>query len=257
MHRVMVAGHVEVHRVDGAMRFSRCFAEAPLVLRPIARRDPALLYVGQLGGGYVAGDEYSLALRVQAGARLTVLGQASAKVYPGERGVRVRIRGHVERGACLAILGEPLVPYAESIYAGHTRVVLEPGASTLIWDSFTAGRLARGERWQLGELANAIEIEREGRVFAREAIRLRRADAEDGCGPMNGFATLLVSGPLFEALGEELERRVRRAALGSIGRRGDTMLARFGVTEPGQLAQLRAETAEWLLARVHGSESVA
>lgn len=248
MHRVMVAGHAEVHRVGGAVRFSSCFAEAPLVLRPLARRDPALLYVGQLGGGYVAGDEYELSLAVRAGASLTVLGQASAKVYPGERGVRVRVRGHVEAGGCLALLGEPLVPYAESSYEGRIRIALDAGASTLVWESFTAGRLARGERWQLAALRNAVECERDGRVVARDAIRLTAADASEGCGPMNAFATLLIGGPRFEPWLDELARRVRRSSLASVDRRGDLLLARFGVTEPGQLAQLRADTAEWLLA---------
>lgn len=241
----LARGNLSVRATAGRSRVMTCRAEAPLVLRPVARRfegagSPALVFVSQLGGGWLAGDRQELALDVEEGAALVVRGQASSRAYGGAGASSWRLRARVGVGASLAWLGEPVVPSWDSDWSGSAGFELERGASLVVWDAFTGGRIAMGERFGFRRFANALEVRRsDGVLVLRDAVAFTGAEAAAGSGPMTAFASLVIAGPRWEAELDALGERVAQEPLGTFTRRGDVGFARFAVPHPGALAELR------------------
>ena len=205
------------------------------MLRPLRDRHPAALYTGQLGGGLVQGDSCNLHVRVEADAHLSVFGQASNKAYAGETALSVHAA--IEPGASLAWIGEPMVPYAGARWRGRFELELAERASLVLWESLTAGRIARGERWAAAEVRSDIELRRAGRVVLREALLLRPEHA--AANRLGAYGTLILSGR-FAADAEALCERLRRAGLRLMrAERDDVVLVRIGCEEPGELSRVR------------------
>lgn len=225
---------------QGQSRFLQCRSEAPLVLRPLRQSARALLMTGQLGGGYVAGDRHTLNLKVERGASLSVTGQASAKAYGGDRPISVRVHAQVGAHATLEWLGEPVVPYAGSSYDAALQLELAPSASLFLWECFTAGRLARGERWAFDRFSTSLTLHRAGSLVLREATRLG-PEAAAGCGPMNAFATVVAGGPMLEDRLEALSAFANTLPLASVSLRHDLLFVRIGLEDPMTLLELRED----------------
>ncbi|HTA28889.1 MAG TPA: urease accessory protein UreD, partial [Candidatus Cybelea sp.] len=73
---------LEVDVVAGQSAATAACASNPMkLLVPRARGGSVWACVGSLGGGFVAGDETSLDVRLGAGARCFLTTQASTKIY--------------------------------------------------------------------------------------------------------------------------------------------------------------------------------
>ena len=117
--------------------------------------------IGSYGGGLLGGDVVQLDLMAEPKAKLVVGTQASTKVYRarGGRGpARQELNATVEKDALLVWAPDPLVPFAQSGYAGDQRFALEPGASLVAIDWLGAGRTACGERWAFDSYSSRTEI---------------------------------------------------------------------------------------------------
>lgn len=235
-----MAGEVTTAWVDGRSVITRALATSPLRLVLNKNRAPsAWVVTSTLGGGLVDGDRIALEARALGGSALAVLTQASTKVYRGQSAQRTV--GHVEDGALLAILPDPVACFAGSRFEQETRVRLDDGGSTLILDAFTSGRAAHGDVWAMRSLASRVVIERDGRPAVWDATRLDEAEGSIA-GRMGGFGAF---GALF-ALGPRVAA-VRDAILATRpGRSAGVVIAPAPIGDDGAVLRLAAPSAEAL-----------
>jgi len=65
---------------------------------------------------------------------------------------------HVGEGATLEYLPDHVIPHAGSALRQSLRVEMERGSRAIILDSLSAGRVARGERWNFSQIDSRTEI---------------------------------------------------------------------------------------------------
>jgi urease accessory protein UreH len=103
--------------------------------------------------GLFGGDNVEMRVLVERGARVLMTQQSATRIHPSEdRPAFQNSWIHVESGAELQYILEPSIPFAGSRLHQTTSIELEPGARLLFWEGFMAGRVGRGEFWELSEL---------------------------------------------------------------------------------------------------------
>jgi len=150
------------------------------------------------------------------------------------------VRATVGAGAALAVVPDPVVCFAGARYAQAIDIQLDPGASLVLVDAFTAGRSAHGERWAFARYASQLRIERAGASLLRDAVLL---DPQHGppvaarMGRFDAFATLVVAGPRFAAAARRILDALARAPVEARGSRveggsplGDGAIVRVAAT---------------------------
>jgi urease accessory protein len=139
--------------------------------------------MGSFGGGFVAGDETSLDVRLGTNARCFLTTQASTKIY---RNPRLRPCGHTLRaelgaGALLVLAPDPIQSFAGSTYNQRQEFLLQPGASLVLLDWFCSGRAARRERWSFTRLQSRNEV-----FLGQERLLLDSLLLDQAHGPLDG-----------------------------------------------------------------------
>lgn len=168
-------GRLAVELVDGASAAVGWRAGDPLKLMLPRPRGPAVwACAATYGGGLVAGDRIGLDLAVGAGAALFVGTQSTTKVFRSDDGAEAAMRttARVATSGLLASLPEPVSCFAGSRYRQEADLDLDPGASLAWLDAVNAGRVARGESWQLASCRTTTRLRVGGRLAARDALRL-------------------------------------------------------------------------------------
>jgi urease accessory protein len=161
------------------------------------------VFAATFGGGLVDGDTIRLDLTLAKGATGLVGTQASTKVYRCPSGVcRQDLAANVDEGALLVLVPDPVVCFADARYEQTIAVELAGGASLVLVDTFTAGRSARGERWQFARYASRVAITRGGAPFIHDAMLLDPAhgDVAARLGRFDAIATIVLAGPRVRAL---------------------------------------------------------
>lgn len=185
-----------VELVDGLSSATGWRSSSGLKLMLPRPRGPAVwACAGTYGGGLVAGDRIGLDLQVGAGAALCLGTQSTTKVFrsTGPEAVQ-ELRGAVASGGLLAILPEPLAPFAGSRYRQRTVLRVATGGSLAWLDTVSAGRIACDERWQMAGYDARTDLEIDGRLVLRDTLRLG-ADAATRLGRHIAVTTLLLVGP--------------------------------------------------------------
>lgn len=108
-------------------------------------------------GGILGGDCLEMEVVLASGASATVITQAANKAYRGV-GASQRTVLRVESGAFLEYLPHHLIPYSDSAYHQETTFNLAPGATLISWDAYSAGRVARGERFAFERLSGRLQV---------------------------------------------------------------------------------------------------
>ena len=153
-------------------------------------------------GGIVGGDRYEIDVTLGPGSSATILTPGATRAYGGpEAGQRAVLR--VGEGAFLEYLPRHVIPYARSSYRQESTFRLSEDATLLACDAFSAGRLARGERFGFDRLRAKTRIDRDGVAQLVEGF-----DLPGGGEPFGGYpylATVYASapedlGPLAEEL---------------------------------------------------------
>ncbi len=111
-------------------------------------------------GGTLGGDRLGARVDLAPGSSATVLTQAANKAYRGIEASQTTVL-RVGEGAFLEYLPHHLIPYAGSNYRQEATFHLSRDATLLAWDAFSAGRLARGERFAFDRLRARTSILRE------------------------------------------------------------------------------------------------
>jgi urease accessory protein len=169
------------------------------------------------GGGLVAGDELDIKTHLDPHTRLVLLTQGSTKIFKTpEAGIisRQKMIVDVSDGAGLCYLPDPVQPFENSAFE-QTQVYNVPdGGSICVCDWVCQGRTARGENWQFYKYTSKNEVwlsPKDGgkkRLLLRDNVLLEDGRSNDPSSfadridKLGVFGTLILRGPLFEALGK-------------------------------------------------------
>ncbi len=212
----------------GALDFERCGAAT--VMRTVRATSPlkllsprnhghgAWVFVATFGGGLVAGDAIHLDVGVGPGACALLGTQASTKVYRcADETSRQDLRARVDRGGTLVLVPDPVVCYAAARYEQTTHVDLADGASLVLLETLTAGRIARDERWDFQRYASRTTITKGGAPLVVDAVVLDPAqgDLRARMGRFDALATLVIVGPQVRTLREAALARETSIARGA------------------------------------------
>jgi len=239
-------GRLWFERAGAATVLRDAYAESPLrLLTPRNHGAAAWAYTATLGGGFVDGDRMRLRISVGAGARAFVSTQGPTRIYRSPRGCESETVAVVEGAGALVLAPDPTACFAGARYLQRTELQLADDASVAAWDILTAGRSARGERWAFERCALGLALRRRGETLLDESWLL---DAEHGVlgdrlGRFEALATLLLAGPLFAPVREELRARLDGRPVGARSRllesasalAADVLVVRFAATSVEEL----------------------
>jgi urease accessory protein len=145
------------------------------VLRPQAVGADGLSLVVLLSGGLLDGDEASIDVVVEAGARLMLRTQAATQVHAGRS--RQCLNGTVGDHAWLSYLPHAVVPHAHADYHSLTVVEMQASARVLLAETLAPGRVSYGEHFAFTQVRLDLDVRREGELVARERALVRPAAA--------------------------------------------------------------------------------
>ena len=194
---------LEVDMVAGRSAATAVCASNPMkLLVPRPRGGSVWACLGSFGGGFVAGDETCLDVRLGAYARCFLTTQASTKIY---RNPRFRPCGHtlhaqLGEGSLFVLAPDPIQSFAGSTYNQRQEFFLQPGASLVLLDWFCSGRAARRERWSFTRLQSRNEVFLGQERLLMDSLLLDQAhgplDGANRMGRFNCLAFLVMTGPM-------------------------------------------------------------
>lgn len=243
-------GRLWFERAAAATVVREAYAESPLrLLTPRNHGSSAWAYTSTLGGGFVDGDRVRLRIKVGEGARAFVSTQGPTRIYRSPAGCESETAVEVASGGALVLAPDPTACFAGARFRQRTEVELGEGASVALCDGLSAGR--SGERWGFERCTVGLALRRNGRMLLDESWLLDPAHGAlgDRLGRFEALATVLVAGPLFSRMRDELRSGIeaqppaRRARLvGSASLLADDVLvARFAAASVEELVRaLRA-----------------
>jgi len=218
----------------------------------------ATLFLLNPTGGVLGGDHLETRVELGAGSRVCLSTPSATRVYrsAGPPAIQ-RMTARVGEGARLEYMPDHLIPSPGARLIQSIDVYLAPGASTILCDAWSVGRMARGEAWLFDLLDSGIAaMDAEGLLF-KERLVLRGARGWGGLGGAEGFwyvaavLCLAPSHPRLDGLADALTEGV--AEPGSDAMAGVTPLARGGVLvrilAPSAPAMQRVIQAAWSTCR--------
>ena len=244
-----VAGtaRLEVQLVAGRSAVTSAFASSPLkLLCPRSRGDSVWAYTSSFGGGMLGGDQTRLDVRVGQGARCFLSTQAATKVYRNPRRLPC---GHVTRasldsGAALVFAPDPVQPFAGSSYEQVQEWRLAPDSGLVLLDWFSAGRMARGERWQFDHFRSRNDVFIGEKRVLVDSIVLEGGDdlrrSPHRTGKYECFAMLLFIGAPWQPFAKELLQDVGSRPVAS----GQSLLYSVSPVRDGALLRVAGERTE-------------
>ena len=192
---------------DGALRLrverrgagnvvAGCRWTLPLqVLAPLALDDPAaVLSLLNPTGGVLGGDRLDVDVEVGPGARACLTTPSATRIYrtagpPAFQHVRLRLGV----GAVVEWVPDHTIPFAGSDFRQTIEAELDEGASLLLVDAFSCGRVAHGERWRFRRLESGLTVrDRRGELVHDRFVLSGAADGLGGTEGADYFATVVV-----------------------------------------------------------------
>ncbi|RPK74725.1 Urease accessory protein UreD [Streptomyces sp. ADI97-07] len=163
------------------------YQKAPLqIMRPLwtdpAMPDMAYVCLMATGGGIAQADRYRMDFRCGPGSEVHLTTQAATKVFRMEHDyASQRVHITADEGSYVEYLPDPVIPFKDARFYQRTEVTVAPGATVLLGDTVTAGRLARGERHDYRVVAADLRIARpDGALLALDTLRLETGAATPG-----------------------------------------------------------------------------
>ena len=196
----------------------------------------ATLFLLNPTGGVLGGDRLDTRVELGAGAWVCLSTPSATRVYrsvgaPSMQRVTVRVGA----GARLEYVPDHVIPSPGARLVQSLDVELAPGATAMLCDAWSVGRVTRGEAWLFGLMDSVVTVrDIEGLVF-RERLALEGARGWGGLGAAEAMAyvaTFLCAAPSEPHLGDlapsELKRQeIRLLTLGKRRRRGDRATESF------------------------------
>lgn len=249
-----------VEHVGARSRVTSARSRAPLrLLAPAGLGHAAWVYQSSLGGGFVGRDEVALKVDVAAGAALFLSSQASSKVYRAARAAFTLDAAIADDAVCV-VWPDPVVCFAGASFQQIQHFRIAESASLLVVDAYTAGRVARGERWAFDRLALRLAIERGGVAVLDDALVLSPAhgDLVTRMAGRVAFATIAIAGPRFEALASALCAAIAEQPIAepliTASRRSWGAIVRIAAVSLAALAEITASLVRAPVAAVLGAD---
>lgn len=243
------------------------FQKSPLqVMRPLYI-DPAMpevpvVYVMSTGGGIVGGDRLDTNISLGDRAHAVITTQAANRVHRMDVGYATQtVSLRLGAEAVCEWMPDPLIPYAGSRFQQRLCAQVPEDATLIAADILTAGRVARGETWDLDACVSAVEISRPGGIpIVVDTTLITRDDAAHPliAGHADAIGTLFVvaPGPAEQLVAVMRETAAEFAGAGETVRCGVSTLpegcgAWVRVLGRGQENVEAAVRAVWSAARTH------
>ncbi len=152
-------------------------------------------------GGLAGGDEVTIHVALDAGARATVSTPAAEKIYRS-LGPETRISTRLEAGAgaLLEWIPQETILFEGARLARRIEVSIAADATLVMAEMLVFGRRARDERFATGSLGDAWRVSRDGRLLWADGLALGPApiaqiDRPFGLGGAEALGTLLLALP--------------------------------------------------------------
>ena len=132
-------------------------------------------------GGLLGGDALDVAVRLEDGVRASLATQGANRVYrpaDGRTATRLTTTVTVADGAIAEWVPHHLLPYPGARVRQRTAIDVAPDAGLLAWESLSAGRSARGERFAWSLLDTRLRIARAGAPLLLDGAILAGDDRE-------------------------------------------------------------------------------
>ncbi|KAG8984129.1 hypothetical protein FRB94_008196 [Tulasnella sp. JGI-2019a] len=256
----------------------------------------AIVYILSYGGGLVSGDRIDLDMDIGENSSLLVLTQGSTKVFQA-RGPRKsdlqdqdqdsppsspnlfptagppyattqKLHTTIAPGGFLLLLPDPLTCFAGASYSQTQTFVLNHGASLVLLDWYTSGRMHRGEAWAFQRYRSTNEVWMDSpstsgskrRRVARDALLLEEdeenADVypmkartlKDRMGPFHCYATIHLFGPKVQAVVASIQREFETIRVFQQSKQ-DSLVWSFSALEEGNGGIVRVAGEETELVR--------
>ena len=186
-----------VERVGGRTRIAELECSGPIqVLRcqylDSAAPDIASVTIASPSGGVLQGDRLRVAVEVRPGARLVLDTQSATRLYRmPARPALIEARFEVRDGGWLEYVPDPYIPFAGSNTTIETVVAIDESATVLIGEVLAAGRVARGEIFQMTAFRSSVTaIRPSGELLFTDTTELDGGDALADPGMMGDQAAL-------------------------------------------------------------------
>jgi urease accessory protein len=158
--------------VNGRTRLVEHRQSAPLkIARAFETPDGGLdICVMDASPGLLAGDVYEFEWVLEPGTRARITTQGATRVHPSGGSIsRQTTEVSVAADAHLELWPESTIPFRDARFQSQINAKLEDGANLLIFESLSAGRVARDEIFAFGCVTTGLHIrdERGPRLFAR------------------------------------------------------------------------------------------
>jgi urease accessory protein len=218
-------GALEVSHVAGQSAVVSCNSSSPVkILAPHPRGKSVWAYLSSFGGGMVGGDHTQIEITVNERARCFFSTQASTKIYrnsiqfPCSQTLSVQLAPQ----SLLVLFPDVLQPFANGSYSQKQHFQLDPSANLVTVDWFSAGRVARGERWSFRRLESRNEISIGTESVFRDSLLLDPALAA-GSPPMGRYNCVALVVMVGGLLTEMAERQVQRISALPVAHRAQTI----------------------------------
>jgi len=238
-------GIVSFRRAGGRTDLHRAAARSPLRLfSPRRPGNCAWVISSTLGGGLLAGDRIRLDVQVAANCSAVLGTQAATKIYRSldRRAAVQELRGRLEDEALLIVAPDPVACFAGAVYEQRQRFDLAPTAGLVAIDWITAGRWARGERWEMSSCRLRTEVFVAGRQSLRDAMRLD-GDIAGRMGRFNCWASVVLVG---RRLGGVVDETLKSIAGDAVEAGADPIFS-AGPISGGALLRIAGGSAESVL----------
>jgi urease accessory protein len=207
----------------GATRIAHLHQHDPgRILFPLPEQEQVLEAVLVItSGGLTGGDRLRIAVGAEAGASLSVAGQAAEKLYRSSGAdCRISVDLSAAAGARLEYIPQETILFDGARLVRRQDVALTGDGALIAADMLVFGRTAHGgERFRHGLLHDSWRLRRDGRLVWADALRLEgdiaaTLDRPFGFAGAVALATALYAGPGAADLLEPLRERMDgRAAL--------------------------------------------
>jgi urease accessory protein len=129
-------------------------------LTPLVLEDgTAYLMLLNPTGGVLGGDHLFTEIVQEKDTHVCLTTPSATRIYrTAEKPAVLETVIHVGEGSTLEYLPDHVIPHAGSALRQSLRVEMERGSRAIILDSFAAGRVARGERWNCSQIDSRIEV---------------------------------------------------------------------------------------------------
>ncbi len=155
-----------VERVAGRTRIVDLRCTGPIQVLRSQYLDPdvpdiASVMIASPSGGVLQGDRLQLSVAVGRGARLILDTQSATRLYRMPAGrARIEARFEVAREGWLEFVPDPYIPFAGSDTTIETAAVVDESAGVLLGEVVAAGRIARGEVFEMTAFRSSLTATR-------------------------------------------------------------------------------------------------